>query len=384
MRITALIVAAGRGTRAGPGAPKQYRTLLGRAILTRAAEVLLAHSAITEVRAVIHPEDGEAYAAAVSGLRLAPPLWGGPTRQDSVRLALEALAADPPDAVLIHDGARPLLSAALLDRVLAEVARGHAAIPALPVTDTLKRALDQTAIAGPSRDGLWRAQTPQAFPYAPLLAAHRAQAGGSATDDAAIAETAGLAVHLVQGEEENIKVTNADDIRRAERLLLAHLPDVRTGMGFDVHAFGDQPGRPLMLCGIAVPHSRSLDGHSDADVGLHAAVDAVLGAMGDGDIGRHFPPTDSRWRNADSAAFLRFAAERLAQRGGVLAHLDVTLICEAPKIAPHAATMQARVAEIMAVDPGRISVKATTTEKLGFTGRREGIAAQAIATIRLP
>jgi 2-C-methyl-D-erythritol 4-phosphate cytidylyltransferase/2-C-methyl-D-erythritol 2,4-cyclodiphosphate synthase len=384
MRITALIVAAGRGTRAGPGAPKQYRTLLGRAILTRAAEVLLAHSAITEVRAVIHPEDGEAYAAAVSGLRLAPPVWGGPTRQDSVRLALEALATDPPDAVLIHDGARPLLSAALLDRVLAEVARGHAAIPALPVTDTLKRALDQTAIAGPSRDGLWRAQTPQAFPYAPLLAAHRAQAGGSATDDAAIAETAGLAVHLVQGEEENIKVTHANDLARAERLLLARLPDVRTGMGFDVHAFGDEPGRALMLCGIAVQHSRSLAGHSDADVGIHAAVDALLGAMGDGDIGRHFPPTDSRWRNADSAAFLRFAAERLAQRGGVLAHLDVTLICEAPKIAPHAATMQARVAEIMAIDPGRISVKATTTEKLGFTGRREGIAAQAIATIRLP
>lgn len=384
MRITALIVAAGRGTRAGPGAPKQYRNLLGRAILARAAEALLRHPAISQVRAVIHPDDAQAYAAATAGLSLPAPIWGGTTRQDSVRLGLEALAGDPPDGVLIHDGARPLLSTALLDRLVAELTAGRAAIAALPVTDTLKRDADGAATAGPARDGLWRAQTPQAFPYAPLLAAHRAQAGGSATDDAAIAEAAGLTVRLVPGDEENIKVTHADDLTRAERLLLGRLPDVRTGMGFDVHAFGDEPGRALMLCGIAVPHNRSLAGHSDADVGLHAAVDAVLGALGDGDIGRHFPPGDNRWRNADSAAFLRFAAERLAQRGGALAHLDITLICEAPKIAPHAQAMRTRMAGIMAVDEDRISVKATTTEKLGFTGRREGIAAQAVATVRLP
>jgi 2-C-methyl-D-erythritol 4-phosphate cytidylyltransferase / 2-C-methyl-D-erythritol 2,4-cyclodiphosphate synthase len=285
--------------------------------------------------------------------------------------------------VLIHDGARPLVSAAVIDRALAALDGAPGAIVAMPVSDTLKRANGALHVSDTvDRTALWRAQTPQAFRFADILAAHRGAAAG-ATDDAMLFERAGLAVQLVEGEEENLKITTADDLARAERLLLSRLGDVRVGQGFDVHRFAAD-GDGVWLCGIKVPHDRALEGHSDADVALHALTDAVLGAIGDGDIGQHFPPSDLRWKGTPSDRFLRHAAELVTARGGIVAHADVTIICERPKVGPHRAAMVARIAEILRVDASRVSVKATTTEKLGFTGRGEGIAAQAAATVRLP
>jgi 2-C-methyl-D-erythritol 4-phosphate cytidylyltransferase / 2-C-methyl-D-erythritol 2,4-cyclodiphosphate synthase len=376
------VVAAGRGTRLGAPLPKQYLPLAGEPLLRHTLKALAAHPRIQGVRAVIHPDDGVHYGEAARGLDLLEPVFGGVERQDSVRLGLESLLERDPQVVAIHDGARPFVDAALIDRVLDAIDETPGAIPALPVADTLKRGRDGRVVETVERAQLWRVQTPQAFRFRPILDAHRAAAGMKLTDDAAVAEHAGLAVSLVMGREENCKVTTAEDLLRAERTLLARLGDVRTGQGFDVHPLG--PGDHVWLCGIKVPHERALIGHSDADVGLHALTDAILGALGAGDIGGHFPPSDPQWRGAPSDRFLRHAADLVSRRGGRIAHVDVTLICERPKISPHRDAMIARIAEILGLSRERVSVKATTTEKLGFTGREEGIAAQAVATIRLP
>jgi len=378
----ALVVAAGRGTRLGAPLPKQYLPLAGEPLLRHTLCALTAHPRISDVRAVIHPDDREHYENAARGLDLLPPVPGGAQRQDSVRLGLESLTEADPDVVAIHDGARPFIEGALIDRVLDALEHAAGAIPALAVADTLKRGRDGRIVETVDRRQLWRAQTPQAFRFREILSAHRAAAGLELSDDAAVAERAGLAVSLVAGSESNLKVTAPDDLARAERMLLARLGDIRTGQGFDVHPLG--PGDHVWLCGIKVPHERALIGHSDADVGLHAITDALLGALGAGDIGQHFPPSDPKWRGAASDQFLRHAAALVAERGGRIAHVDVTLICERPKVSPHRGTMIARIAEILGLAPDRVSVKATTTEKLGFTGREEGIAAQAIATVCLP
>jgi 2-C-methyl-D-erythritol 4-phosphate cytidylyltransferase/2-C-methyl-D-erythritol 2,4-cyclodiphosphate synthase len=388
MTTAALIVAAGRGSRAGGDKPKQYQLLGGKPLLRYSLETLLGHAAVARVAVVIHPDDSAAYAEAIGDLashpRLAPPCPGGAARQDSVRLGLEALAPEQPSHVLIHDAARPFLRQVHVDWLIEMLAEAPGAVLAVPVVDTLKRDDGGYARSGVERQGLWRVQTPQAFRFAEILSAHRQCAGLALTDDAAVAEHAGLAVKLVPGAEENFKVTEPDDFARAERQLMQRLGDIRTGQGFDVHAFSDEAGRKLTIGGLVIPHDKGLAGHSDADVALHALTDAILGALGDGDIGQHFPPSDARWKNADSAAFLKHAIELVAKRGGMLAHCDVTIICEAPKIGPHREAMRARISEITGIALDRVSVKATTTEKLGFTGRREGIAAQAIATVRLP
>jgi 2-C-methyl-D-erythritol 4-phosphate cytidylyltransferase/2-C-methyl-D-erythritol 2,4-cyclodiphosphate synthase len=378
----ALVVAAGRGTRLGAPLPKQYLPLAGEPLLRHTLRALASHRRISGVLAVIHPDDRAHYDEAARGLDLLPPVPGGAQRQDSVRLGLESLVGTDPDVVAIHDGARPFVDAALIDRVLDAVERAPGAIPALPVADTIKRGRDGRIVETVERSQLWRAQTPQAFRFREILAAHRAALGLELSDDAAVAERSGLAISLVVGSETNLKVTTPDDLARAESVLLARLGDVRTGQGFDVHPLGS--GDHVWLCGIKVPHDRALIGHSDADVGLHAITDAILGALSAGDIGQHFPPSDPRWQGAASDQFLRHAAVLVTERGGRIAHVDVTLICERPKVSPHRQAMIARIAEILGLAPDRISVKATTTEKLGFAGREEGIAAQAIATIRLP
>ncbi|MBV9521936.1 MAG: bifunctional 2-C-methyl-D-erythritol 4-phosphate cytidylyltransferase/2-C-methyl-D-erythritol 2,4-cyclodiphosphate synthase [Alphaproteobacteria bacterium] len=378
----ALVVAAGRGTRLGGPLPKQYLPLGGVPLLRHSLAALRRHPGVATVSAVIHPDDRALYEAAADGLDLLPPVPGGAQRQDSVRNGIENLAARAPARILIHDGARPFIDAAIIDRVLAALDTRSGAIAALPLRDTLKRGADGRVAQTLDRTALWRAQTPQGFRFADILAAHRAAAGLDLSDDAAVAERAGLEVALVTGSEDNFKVTTMEDLARAERLLAARHGDIRTGQGFDVHAFG--AGDRVWLCGIEVPHGQGLTGHSDADVGLHALTDALLGTIGAGDIGVHFPPSDPAWRGAPSHRFLRHAAALVAKAGGVIAHVDVTLICERPKIGPHRAAMVARIAEILAVEPSRVSVKATTTEQLGFTGRGEGIAAQAVATVRLP
>jgi len=297
-------------------------------------------------------------------------------------LGLEALAAYRPGCVLIHDGARPFPDRQLVDRVIDGLDKAVAAIPCLPLRDTIKRVEGGAIRETIDRSALWRAQTPQGFRFEAILAAHRAATGRELTDDAAVAEAAGLVPLIVDGSEDNMKVTSSEDLAAAERLLAARRGDVRVGQGYDVHPFA--PGDHLWICGIRIPHGMSLAGHSDADVGLHALTDAVLGAIGASDIGMHFPPGDPRWRGAASDQFLSHAADLVRARDGVVAAVDVTIVCEQPKIGPHRAAMIERVAAILGIAPGRVSVKATTTEKLGFTGRAEGIAAQAVATVRLP
>ena len=312
-----------------------------------------------------------------------------------MRNGLESLVESPPDLVLIHDGARPLVSTAVIDGALNALEGHDGALPALAVSDSLKRAAPGSAVVAGAvpREGLWRAQTPQGFRYPAILDAHRAAAADNLTDDAAVAELAGLSVALTPGDEDNLKITTEQDFARVERILAAQggrevataaeaAFETRVGMGFDVHRFG--PGDHLMLGGVAVPHAKGVISHSDGDVVLHAIVDALLGAMAAGDIGTHFPPTDEAWRDAESARFVAHALKLLAERGGHLSHVDVTVICQRPKIGPHRQAMLARLADVLGVDPTRISLKATTTERLGFTGRGEGIAAQAVATVRLP
>ncbi|MDZ4381507.1 MAG: bifunctional 2-C-methyl-D-erythritol 4-phosphate cytidylyltransferase/2-C-methyl-D-erythritol 2,4-cyclodiphosphate synthase [Parvibaculum sp.] len=380
MNVAALIVAAGRGSRAGPGAPKQYRQLAGEPVLRRTLGAFAAHPHISSVLAVIHEDDREAYELASAGLpKLLTPCIGGVTRQASVRAGLERLAATPPDYVLIHDGARPMVSARLIADCISALAEHAGALAALAVTDTIRRATAE-GLAGETvdRTGLWRAQTPQAFRFGAILDAHRRASGDEYTDDVAVAAAAGVDVAMVAGDEDNIKITSAEDIGRAERMIMRG-GDVRTGTGFDVHRFG--PGDHVWLCGVKVPHTFGLVGHSDADAGLHAITDAILGAIGAGDIGQHFPPSDPKWKGAPSDIFLAHAATLAREGGARISNVDLTLICEQPKIGPHVIAMRKRVAGILSVDVTRVSVKATTTEGLGFTGRGEGIAAQALATL---
>lgn len=377
----ALIVAAGRGHRAGGGMPKQYRTLAGQSVLRRSCMAFLGHPRIAGVRVVIHPDDRDLYERATAGLDLPQPISGGTTRQESCRNGLEAFAGDPPRLVLIHDAARPLADRPLIDRLLDALQTARAAIPAVPVSDALKKAgSGKYVVASVPRDELWRAQTPQGFEYAAILDAYRRIDSHALPDDAAVAEAAGIPVKLVTGSEDNFKITREEDFRRAEAMLSGPA-DIRVGTGFDVHRFVE--GNGLYICGIWVSSNFGVSGHSDADVALHALTDAVLGAVGEADIGTHFPPSDARWRDADSAQFLRYAVSLVVARGGEIRHLDVTLICEEPKIGPHREAMKARIGEIAGIDTDRVSVKATTTEGLGFTGRAEGIAAQAAATVRL-
>jgi 2-C-methyl-D-erythritol 4-phosphate cytidylyltransferase / 2-C-methyl-D-erythritol 2,4-cyclodiphosphate synthase len=385
-RTAVVLVAAGRGLRAGSGGPKQYRSIGGVPVIYRAMESFSVHPDVSAVQPVVNPDDSAMFDAAVAGLKHEPPTSGGATRQASVLAGLEALAKHKPDFVLIHDAARPFVSQALISRAI-DAARNHgAAIPALPVTDTIKLVGEAGTIEGtPERARLRIAQTPQSFRFDVILEAHRraAKDGRSDfTDDAAIAEWAGLTVATFEGDVANMKLTTPEDFVREEARLASLLGDIRTGTGYDVHAFGE--GDHVMICGVRVPHSKGFLAHSDGDVGLHALVDAILGALADGDIGSHFPPSDPKWKGASSDQFLKYAIERVTARGGRVANLEVTLICERPKIGPLRDTMRAKIAEISGVDISRVAVKATTSERLGFTGREEGIAATASATIRLP
>ena len=380
-RCTALIVAAGIGSRFGGSLPKQYYDLAGETILRRSVLAFLNHPHIDAVHVVINPDHRALYDAAVGDLGLPEPIAGGASRQESVHLGLEALAQNAkPDLVMIHDAARPLIDAATITDVRKALETTKGAIAAKPLVDTLKRGNGTRITTTIDRANLWQAHTPQAFHFTDILVAHRAAAGAQMTEDAAVAEKAGMSVTLVPSNPDNMKITHPDDLDRAARLLGQNYGDMRTGMGFDVHRL--IPGDAIILCGVSIPHAFKAEGHSDADVGLHALVDALLGAISAGDIGTHFPPSDPQWKGKDSAHFVRHAVGMISERGGLIAHIDVTLICEAPRIGPHREAMVTRLAELLEIDPTRVSVKATTTERLGFTGRGEGIAAQAIATLR--
>ena len=381
---TALIVAAGRGSRFGGPLPKQYAQLGGQTVLRHSLEAFRATAGINQLRVVIGSGDETHYETAVAGLGLPAPVLGGATRQQSVLNGLEVLATASPDFVAIHDAARPFVRPvdiqACLDAAATPGITG--AVLGVRLADTLKRVDDGAIRETVPRANLWRAQTPQVFRFAALLEAHRAVASLGAseasalTDDAAVAERAGLRVVMVPGSEDNSKITTNDDLRHALTM------ETRTAFGFDVHGFG--PGNAVMLGGVAIPHAQALAGHSDADVALHALTDALLGTIGAGDIGKHFPPSDPQWRGVSSDRFLRHAVELVTTRGGRIVHLDLTLICEAPRIGPHRDAMVASIARIAGIDGGRVSVKATTTEGMGFTGREEGLAAQAIAAVELP
>ncbi|WP_282608266.1 bifunctional 2-C-methyl-D-erythritol 4-phosphate cytidylyltransferase/2-C-methyl-D-erythritol 2,4-cyclodiphosphate synthase [Pelagibius sp. Alg239-R121] len=391
--VCALIVAAGRGQRFGGEVPKQYAALAGRSVLRHAVDNFLTHPDVDHIQVVIHPDDRALYEQAIGDIELPSPALGGKTRQESVRLGLESLAAHAPEKVLIHDAARPFVPKSVIDAVIQALDQDVGAVAALPVVDSLKRGDADTISGTVERTNLWRAQTPQGFRFQEILTAHSDLAAsdasddempkaGGLTDDAAVAQAAGHSVKLIEGATETFKVTTAEDLARAERWLNSATLETRTGNGFDVHRFG--PGDAVTLCGVKIAHSGGLQGHSDADVGLHALTDAILGALSAGDIGQHFPPSDPKWKGADSALFLRHAMELVTARGGRFIHCDVTLICEAPKVGPHRAEMRLRVAEILNCDPERVNIKATTTERLGFTGRGEGIAAQATASLLLP
>ncbi|MDE7538850.1 bifunctional 2-C-methyl-D-erythritol 4-phosphate cytidylyltransferase/2-C-methyl-D-erythritol 2,4-cyclodiphosphate synthase [Gluconobacter sphaericus] len=383
MRIAALLLAAGRGRRFdassqnGENSSKQFRMLRGKPVIRRAAEALLPH-----VDVLLPVGDDPLLAGSLRGLDILPPVSGGAERHDSVRNGLEALAAlpEPPDLVLVHDGARPCVPAEVVQNVIEALKTHEGVIPAVAVIDTIKKAADGIIIDTVPRDGLWRAQTPQGFRFGTLLELHRTLRDAR-TDDAALLEQAGHPVAIVQGSEDNIKLTVAEDLMRLEGVIDRNLLP-RVGLGYDVHAF--EEGRKLILCGIEVPHTKGLAGHSDADVGIHTLCDAIYGALAEGDIGRHFPPSDNEWKDMDSARFLIHAGERIRERGGFLVNADVTLICERPKIGPHAEAMRNRLADLLKVSVSRISVKATTSERLGFTGREEGIAATATVSIMVP
>jgi 2-C-methyl-D-erythritol 4-phosphate cytidylyltransferase/2-C-methyl-D-erythritol 2,4-cyclodiphosphate synthase len=383
--IAAVVVAGGRGERVGGGIPKQYREIAGTPVIRLTLVNLSRNTAISAIQPVIHPDDIHHFQRAGEGLALLKPAFGGATRQLSVLAGLEALAAHQPRLVLVHDGARPFVSEGLVARAIAAGLKG-AAVPVLPVTDTIKTIDNNGRVTTTlDRTSLRTIQTPQVFPFAQLLDAHRKAAASGRTDfsdDAALAEWAGIAIDTFEGEISNIKMTTPQDFSRAAADLQAELGDVRTGSGYDVHVFG--PGDHIMLGGVRITHTHGLSGHSDADVVLHALVDAILGALADGDIGVHFPPSDPQWRGASSDRFLAFAVERVRKRGGMIAHLDATVVCEAPRIGPHRDAMRMRIAKIAGISPDRVGIKATTSEQLGFTGRREGMTASALATIRLP
>lgn len=396
MSVAAIVVAGGHGARVGGEIPKQYLPLAGKPVLTRTLEAFLPHPAIARIQVVIRAEDRPLYESAVERLgpmpdgKLQAPVEGGATRQLSVLQGLEAFARSGPDrfgCVLVHDGARPFTGHSLIDRAVAAGLATGAAVPGLPVADTMK-VVDRAGLVvdTPARDALRAIQTPQAFSFPRLLDAHRAAAAAGLStfpDDGALAEWAGLAVTVFAGEPGNVKMTHMSDFEDAEsRLLRSPALVTRIGSGFDVHAFGD--GDHVWIGGVRIAHDRGVVAHSDGDVALHALTDALLGALADGDIGTHFPPSDERWRNAPSRDFLAFAARRARDGGGLIDHLDTTVLCEAPKIGPHRDAMRDAIASAAGISRGQVSIKATTTERLGFVGRREGLAAQAVATVRLP
>lgn len=378
--IYVIIVAAGRGRRFGGDIPKQYCQLGSRAVLHRTISAFLSHPSVSGVRVLIHPDDHDLYDSALQGLAILPPIHGGATRQDSVRNGLESLKEFSPDGVLIHDAARPFVNHFMIDRVIDAMAKTSGVIPALPVSDTIKKEKQGLCATTVDRSNLWRAQTPQGFSFDEIYTAHQMQKGCERTDDAAILEAVGKEVSFVLGHEDNFKITTQEDLVRAKRFIQMNT-EYRTGSGFDVHRF--DTGDFVTLCGIEIAHNHGLSGHSDADVALHALTDAVLGAIGAGDIGSHFPPSDDKWKGASSDRFLRHACDLVEARGGRVMNLDVTIICESPKIGPHRDVMRKKIADICEIEVDRVSVKGTTTEKLGFTGRNEGIAAQAVASVKI-
>jgi len=384
-----VIVAGGSGLRAGGEKPKQYQPIGGKPLIWWTLKAFTDHPGITHVQPVIAAGHEAMFAEAASGLPVEAPVIGGKTRQESCHIGIEAVARHDPSKVLIHDGARPFASRDLISHVIAWLDRHPGIVPGLPVADTLKHAPGGLVQRTVDRASMWSAQTPQGFDFKAILAAHRAAVAEGAidlTDDAAVAERAGIEVAVISGRTENRKITTAEDVEKADRFLaeqnLARLPDVRVGQGVDIHPFA--PGNAVTLCGVRIPHSHRLKGHSDADAALHALTDAILGALGEPDIGTHFPPSDPQWQDAASSHFLEFAVREVERRGGLIANVDVTILAEAPRIAPHIAAMKAVLAPLLKLSPDRIAVKATTTEKLGAIGRSEGIAAFATATLRLP
>lgn len=389
LKTIALLVAAGQSERMGGGLPKPYIQLGGESILQRTIKAFLEHPAIDGVRVVIRREHHPYYRKAIGGLTVIPCVMGGNSRQESVRLGLESLAHHQPERVLVHDIARPFVSEQLISRITEALNTNHAVIPVLEITDTIKRIENGKVIGTIPREGAVRVQTPQGFNYQTLMSAHKQAIGKNLTDDAAVCELANISVFTVEGENENFKITSAEDLTRMKTNLALN-SETRVGIGYDVHVLAkhdaDTPltQQNIKLCGVRIPFTHYLVGHSDADVGLHAIVDAILGAINAGDIGTHFPPHERKWQGADSERFLLHAYELLKNRGGELVNIDITLICERPKIAPHREEMIEHIARTLKIDSHRISIKATTTEKLGFAGRGEGIAAQAVATVRLP
>jgi len=389
MTVAAVIVAGGSGLRAGGETPKQYQLIGGKPMIWWTLKAFVDHPQIAHVQPVIGEGHEKLYAGAVEGLNIEPAVTGGDTRQESCRAGLEALARHRPAKVLIHDGARPFASHGLISHVIAWLDRHNAVVPGMPVAETLKLAPGGIVRETIDRSSMWTAQTPQGFKFEAILAAHRAarESGiSNLTDDAAVAERAGIEIAMVPGSAENRKLTTAEDMASADRAMmttrLAALPDIRAGQGIDVHPFA--AGEAVILCGIIIPHDQKLQGHSDADVAMHALTDAIFGAIGEGDIGIHFPPSDMQWKGAASSIFLRKAVECVSQRGGLIANVDITILAEAPRLAPHIPAMKAMLAPLLGITPERIAIKATTTEGLGAIGRKEGIAAFATATIRLP
>ena len=389
MTVAAVIVAGGSGLRAGGAIPKQYQIIGGKPVIRWTLEAFLSHRLIGHIQTVIGHGHDKLFQSATSGLALPPPVIGGNNRQESCRLGIEACAHMRPDKILIHDAARPFVGHDLIRNVIEELDRADAVIPGLPVADTMKFAPGGVIEKTVDRAAMWFVQTPQGFSFTKILEAHRfaAQDGSQQfTDDAAVAEHAGMHVRIVAGDQVNKKLTTSHDVEVAQQELSARIfaekPDVRTAQGIDFHVFDKGDG--VILCGVKVPHIRKLKGHSDADVALHALTDAILGCIGEGDIGVHFPPTEMQWKNADSSIFLRKAMSLLQAKGGMISNADITILAEAPKISPHFTAMKQKLAPILQVDPGRIAVKATTTEKMGAIGRKEGIAAFATVTVRLP
>lgn len=395
--IAAIVVAAGRGERANSGSetvPKQYRSIAGVPVLSRTINGLLDHPDVDWVLPVIHPEHGERYAAlGLAHDRLLPPAMGGAERQASVLAGLQALGPRKPDLVLIQDAARPFVNREIVQGVIDALGPHEAALPVVPVTDTIKRSVDgKTVAATEDRSTLFAAQTPQGFRFPQILSAHMraARLPRPFTDDAAIAEWAGMTVALTPGSTANIKITSPGDFDHAERILDATKPmnfhhvtvEMRTGLGIDFHQFVE--GDAVWLGGVRIPHSKKLSGHSDADAALHALTDAIYGAIGEGDIGTHFPPSDQRWKGAASRIFLEHAAGLVARLGGRIVNVDLNIVCEAPRIGPHVAAMRETIGAILGIGATRVAVKATTSEGMGFAGRGEGLMAQAIATVELP
>jgi 2-C-methyl-D-erythritol 4-phosphate cytidylyltransferase / 2-C-methyl-D-erythritol 2,4-cyclodiphosphate synthase len=389
MTVAAVIVAGGSGLRAGGEKPKQYQLIGGRPVIRWTLEAFLSHPAIGFVQTVIGEGHEKLFGWAAKGLNIAPPVVGGTSRQDSCRIGVEACRTMLPAKILIHDAARPFVTHTVIDNVIAELDRADAVIPGLPVADTMKFAPGGVIERTVDRGSMWFVQTPQGFSYdkirdAHLRAVHEARDGF--TDDAAVAEFAGMPVRIVQGDQANKKLTTAFDVETANKELSARLfiekPDIRTAQGIDFHVFAK--GNGVTLCGVSIPHTQKLKGHSDADVALHAITDAILGTIGEGDIGTHFPPSDAQWKGAASSIFIAKALELLKARGGMLANVDVTILAEAPRIGPHVQAMKESLRDMLGITEDRIAIKATTTEKMGAIGRGEGMSAHAIATVRLP